>query len=44
MEATVLMIRGNKFAPTACGTGKLIPFPKQEPHRQRAREHGVVGP
>lgn len=44
MEATVLMIRGNKFAPTACGTGKLIPFPKQEPHRQQAREHGVVGP
>jgi hypothetical protein len=44
MEATVRMFDGGKFAPTAVGTGTLIPFPQQEPQRQRAREHGVVGP
>lgn len=44
MESTFLMIHGGKFAPTTSGAGKLIPFPQQEPQRQRAREHGVVGP
>jgi hypothetical protein len=44
MTTTFLMIRGNKFAPDVASAGKLIPFPQQEPERQRAREHGVVGP
>jgi hypothetical protein len=43
MEATLRMFDGGKFAPTATGAGKLIPFPQQEPQRQRAREHGVAG-
>jgi hypothetical protein len=47
MEATVMMIRGGKFAPEeAPPRNNLIQFPKdlpaQEPSRQR--EHGVVGP
>lgn len=44
MEATVLMFHNGKFAPGVSAAGKLIPFPQQEPERQRAREHGVVGP
>jgi hypothetical protein len=43
MEATVRMFHNGKFAPEAAAAGKLIPFPQQEPERQRAREHGVVG-
>lgn len=44
MEATVQMFHNGKFAPDVAAAGKLIPFPQQEPQRQRAREHGVVGP
>jgi hypothetical protein len=51
MEATVMMIRGGKFAPddTPQG-GTLIKFPRDLPQqtpapaRERSREHGVVGP
>jgi hypothetical protein len=39
MEATFLMFHNGKFAPGASQTGQLIPFPQQEPQRQRAREH-----
>lgn len=43
MEATVRMFHNGKFAPEApCGS--VIPFPQQEPHRQREREHGAVSP
>lgn len=44
MEATVMMLRGDGFAPST--TGQLIQFPKQHPQqeRHRSREHGVVGP
>jgi hypothetical protein len=44
MEATVRMFHNGKFAPDTVSAGKLIPFPQQEPHRQRARGHEVVGP
>lgn len=48
MEATVMMYRSGKFAPTQTATGNLIEFPRQHPERQeeraRSREHGVVGP
>lgn len=44
MEATVRMFHNGKFAPDTSTAGKLIPFPQQEPQRQRARGHEVVGP
>lgn len=44
MEVTVRMFHNGKFAPEAASRGSVIPFPQQEPQRQRAREHGVVGP
>lgn len=46
MEATVLMIHDGKFTPAQSTTGRLIPFPDQQPVHQRARsrERGVVGP
>lgn len=46
METTFLLMRGNKFDPTASAQGNLIPFPDRQPQPQRARsrEHGVVGP
>lgn len=45
MEATVRMMRSGK-ATTRETTGRLIPFPQQQPEltRERSREHGVVGP
>lgn len=44
MEATVLMFRKGKFAPQAASKGNLIPFPQQQPGRERTRGHNVVGP
>lgn len=46
MEATFLMIRDGKFAPTQSGNGTLIHFPNQhqQPARERSREHGAVHP
>jgi hypothetical protein len=44
MEATVRMHRNGKFAPQQSTKGTLIPFPQQEPERERARGHNVVGP
>lgn len=39
METTFLMFHDNKFAPGTARAGRIIPFPQQEPERQRAREH-----
>jgi hypothetical protein len=48
IEATLLMHRAGKFAPTKTATGRLIEFPRQHPERQaereRSREHGGVRP
>lgn len=44
MEATVRMYRNGKFAPQQSTRGTLIPFPQQNPERERARGHNVVGP
>lgn len=44
MEATVRMFRNGKFAPQSSAKGNLIPFPQQQPDRERARGHNVVGP
>lgn len=43
-EAAFLMFHSGKFAPQHQDRGTIIRFPMQEPERQRAREHGVVGP
>ncbi len=42
-EATFMMIHNGRFAPAA-PSATLIPFPQQDPQRERAREHGVVHP
>ncbi|MFD9248440.1 hypothetical protein [Streptomyces bottropensis] len=44
MEATVRMYRNGKFAPQPTAKGNLIPFPQQQPERERSRGHNVVGP
>ncbi len=44
MEATVRMYRNGKFAPQPAVKGNLIPFPQQQPERERSRGHNVVGP
>jgi hypothetical protein len=48
MEATILMLRGDKLTADEKPAGNLIPFPQQllhrEPEQARSREHGVVGP
>ncbi|WP_329215071.1 hypothetical protein OG352_05935 [Streptomyces sp. NBC_01485] len=46
MEATVRMFHNGKFAPDTAVAGQLIPFPQQEPARQRERSRGheVGGP
>lgn len=44
MEVTVRMFRNGKFAPQPTAKGNLIPFPQQQPDRERARGHNVVGP
>jgi Na+/melibiose symporter-like transporter len=44
MEVTVRMFRNGNFAPQPCAKGNLIPFPQQQPDRERARGHNVVGP
>ncbi|MEV6504871.1 hypothetical protein AB0M61_01960 [Streptomyces sp. NPDC051642] len=46
MEATLLMVQGDKLAPQP--SGKVIRFPDQQaerqPERERSRGRGVVGP
>lgn len=44
MEVTIRMHRNGKFAPQLSTRGTLIPFPQQQPERERARGHNVVGP
>ena len=48
MEATILMLRGDKLTAGEKPAGNLIPFPvphsQGQPEQARSREHGVVGP
>jgi hypothetical protein len=44
MEATVRMFRNGMFAPQTAVKGNLIPFPQQQPDRERERGHNVVAP
>jgi hypothetical protein len=44
LEVAVLMHHNGKFAPPSYVKGNLIQFPQQQPERERARGHNVVGP
>ncbi len=44
IEVAVLMHHKGKFAPPPFVKGNLIQFPQQQPERERARGHNVVGP
>lgn len=44
MEVAFLMMRNGDLDPKASAQSNLIPFPHQQPQRERSREHGVVRP
>lgn len=44
MEILATWMVGGKVRPPERQAGNLIQFPRQEPKRERAHEHGAVGP